>query len=86
MKPGSDNAALVTRLPAISRGKPPSSILVSHSEYVVRQRKNLYLFKSKFAFSIRVHNMRHIMQVPITAVHGKRYILLDNDDDDDDEL
>lgn len=53
VKPGSDNAALVTRLPAISRGKPPSSILVSHSEYVVRQRKNLYLFKSKFAFSIR---------------------------------
>ena len=27
--------------------------------------------------------MRHIMQVPVTAVHGKRFILLDNDDDDD---
>jgi hypothetical protein len=53
VKPGSGNAALVTRLPAISRGKPPSFILVSHSEYVVRQRKKSYLFKSKFAFSIR---------------------------------
>jgi hypothetical protein len=29
--------------------------------------------------------MRHIMQVPVTAVHGKRFILLDNDDDDDDD-